>query len=315
MWKPTHYIWSFGLALDCDKTEKNIETSWNPDIIYADIKKADIVWVPSGNLYSFEKDIFPKIKDPIILVCNINDESFPTYFNNYFDVMNFIEDPRIIHIFAQNCDLGNSHPKVTPIPIGLDFHSWAYKWRKPRNEFISVTSQEKQLDKIISRLKPTHERKTRAFVDFQHHDTMRTSYNHLSEIYGEDRTSIFHKIFSSGLIDFSRKRIDRALLWETKGNYAFSISPHGNGLDCHRTWEDLVLGCIVIVKTSPLDPLYEGLPVVIVKDWSEITKENFDTWKELYGDAFTNPNYREKLTHSYWMNKIKSKQEEYKSCF
>jgi hypothetical protein len=226
--------------------------------------------------------------------------------------MNFINDPRIIHIFAQNCDLGNSHPKVTPIPIGLDFHSWAYEWRKPRGEYITVSEQVKTLNKIVSSLKPTNQRQSRAFVDFQHHNTMGTSYNHLSEIYGEDRTSIFNQLLPSDLIDFSPKRILREELWKIKGNYAFSISPHGNGLDCHRTWEDLALGCIVIVKTSPLDCLYEDLPVVIVKDWSEVSKENFVIWKTLYADAFTNPIYREKLTHRYWMNKIKSKQAEYR---
>ena len=67
------------------------------------------------------------------------------------------------------------------------------------------------------------------------------------------------------------------------------------------------MGCIVIVKTSPLDPLYEGLPVVIVKDWSEVTSANLDKWLEQYKDAFTNPSYREKLTYKYWFSKILSK--------
>ncbi len=35
-----------------------------------------------------------------------------------------------------------------------------------------------------------------------------------------------------------------------------------------------MLGNIVIVKRSSLDPLYEGLPVVIVDDWREISREN-----------------------------------------
>ena len=103
------------------------------------------------------------------------------------------------------------------------------------------------------------------------------------------------------------KQLPRNQLWRAKGEYAFSISPRGNGLDCHRTWEDLVLGCIVLLKTSSLDPLYEGLPVVIVKNWSEITEENLALWLEEYGDAFTNPSYREKLTRAYWINKIKEK--------
>jgi hypothetical protein len=98
----------------------------------------------------------------------------------------------------------------------------------------------------------------------------------------------------------------RPLLWKTKTAYAFSISPWGNGLDCHRTWEDLALGCILIVKTSSLDRLYDGLPVVIVKDWNEITEENLQRWFELYKDASENSLYREKITNQYWFKKIMS---------
>ena len=122
---------------------------------------------------------------------------------------------------------------------------------------------------------------------------------------GEDRTSIFNQLRSTGLIEYG-SWMSRARLWQTKGAYAFSISPHGNGLDCHRTWEDLALGCIVIVKSSSLDVLYEGLPVVIVNDWSEVTEENMRLWLTRYADAMTNPSYRERLTTHYWYSKIKS---------
>lgn len=116
---------------------------------------------------------------------------------------------------------------------------------------------------------------------------------------------IFHRLLTKGVIDYS-SWMSRSSLWKTKGQYAFSISPHGNGLDCHRTWEDLILGCIVIVKTSPLDSLYEGLPVVIVRDWEEINEENLNIWFEQYKDAFTNPVYRSKLTHNYWLDQIRT---------
>jgi hypothetical protein len=36
----------------------------------------------------------------------------------------------------------------------------------------------------------------------------------------------------------------------------------------------LNLGCIAIAKTSVLDPLYEDLPVWIVQDWKEVTRDN-----------------------------------------
>jgi hypothetical protein len=55
-----------------------------------------------------------------------------------------------------------------------------------------------------------------------------------------------------------------------------------------------------------MDRLFEGLPVVIIKDWSEINEQNFSKWLEQYGDALENPAYREKITLSYWMEKIRS---------
>ena len=44
----------------------------------------------------------------------------------------------------------------------------------------------------------------------------------------------------------------------------YAHSPPGHGLDCHRTWEALSLGCIVLVQASPLDGLFAHwqLPVV-----------------------------------------------------
>ncbi len=164
--------------------------------------------------------------------------------------------------------------------------------------------QETTLNTILKTLQPTHQRKKGAFIDFQHADTMHADLKRYLKC-AEDRQTIFKRLLPTGLIEHG-PWMRRSEVWKRKGQYAFSISPHGNGLDCHRTWEDLTLGCIVIVKTSPLDPLYKDLPVVIVKDWSEVTPENLDTWLLRYGDAFTNRTYREKLTHRYWFSKIEA---------
>ena len=101
--------------------------------------------------------------------------------------------------------------------------------------------------------------------------------------------------------------MSRKDLWEKKVQYLFSVSPHGIGLDCHRTWEDLLLGCIVIVKTSSLDPLYEGLPVVIVKDWNEISSANLNKWKNQYIPLLYTKKYVEKLTLKWWIDMINDK--------
>ena len=89
-----------------------------------------------------------------------------------------------------------------------------------------------------------------------------------------------------------------------QSKYAFVISPHGNGLDCHRTWEALVLGCIPIVKTSKIDYLYENLPVLIVKDWSDITKELLEKTVHDFKNRTFQP---DRVTMKYWMDLINSK--------
>jgi hypothetical protein len=84
-------------------------------------------------------------------------------------------------------------------------------------------------------------------------------------------------------------------------DYAFVVSPHGNGLDCHRTWEALSLGCIPIVKTSVLDPLFLELPVLVVQNWSDITLDVLaKTVEDFKGRSF---NY-DKLLLRYWVDQI-----------
>jgi len=307
-WEKTDFIWNFGIICSCD-----INTITHPIKYFAtepcfninnykNIKNGDIVWVNPKFIQQFAELILPQVKNNFVLVISDGDESFPSdCFSNSFDIENFINNNKIIHIFAQNCDYKSN--KVSHIPIGLDFHTIAYKGGGWGNTG-SPKEQEAYLKTIVSTLQPTYMRKKKAFVDFQHSDTMHANFQRYLQC-GEDRKTIFHKILLTGLIDHSNF-VPRSELWKIKGQYAFSISPHGNGLDCHRTWEDLVLGCIVIVKSSPLDALYQDLPVVIVKDWQEITQENLELWIEKYKDAFTNPIYREKLTNNYWVNKIKN---------
>lgn len=311
-WELTDTVWALGIATTCDIGPDDPEvwqaTYWNkspnfPMKEFEKLKPGGTVWIKSRFIPDFSKEVLPEIKVPFVLVITEGDESFPSRFVSLMDVDKFINNDKIIHIFAQNCDYKGSSNKVSHLPIGVDFHSIAYNKGGYWGEKGSPKEQEKALREILQILKPIDQRKMRAFVDFQHNDSIRYGGGNRYLEFGEDRTSIFHRLLKTGLIDFS-DRMKRSDLWKKKGEYAFSISPHGNGLDCHRTWEDLVLGCIVIVKKSPLDPMYQGLPVVIVQDWSEVTKENMEKWLKQYADAFTNPAYREKLTNAYWLNKI-----------
>ena len=55
-------------------------------------------------------------------------------------------------------------------------------------------------------------------------------------------------------------------------NHKFVAAPHGNGNTDFRVWEVLMAGSVPVVDHFPAhDWLYDGLPIVRVKDWSAVT--------------------------------------------
>lgn len=82
--------------------------------------------------------------------------------------------------------------------------------------------------------------------------------------------------------------------------HMFVLSPRGNGLDCHRTWEILMMKRVPILKREgKLENLYANMPVVFVDDWSDIHNMNF---KKIFKSfSFDNQEY---LEIDFWKNKI-----------
>jgi hypothetical protein len=309
-WEKTEYLWNLGIA-QCSSTIHTIkpqkyfiERGSKNTIPYVYVNNS-IIWINPDMLRDFFLNQFQIIKKPFVLVICDGDNTFPCEVGLSTDELNLlISDPKIIHIFAQNNRI--AHCKISSIPIGIDFHTQAYKNEKK----ISPKAQEQILKNIIHNSKPIEDRLDRVFVDFQHNDNIRNGdYKRYLEL-NEDRRMIFEELLKTNLIDYTDNKLDRSKLWEVKSNYTFTVSPHGNGLDCHRTWEDLALGCIVIVKSSPIDNLYEDLPVVIIKDWNQITEENLKKWKEKFSSLVIDKSYYKKLKNDYWTKKIMDKANE-----
>ncbi|MEM1282614.1 MAG: hypothetical protein AAGG81_03590, partial [Chlamydiota bacterium] len=72
-------------------------------------------------------------------------------------------------------------------------------------------------------------------------------------------------------------------------------------LDCHRTWETLLMGAIPIVRSSTLDRMYEDLPVLIIDNWEEITPQLLNKTYEEFGKNQFN---LKKKFFDYWWKKI-----------
>ena len=249
-----------------------------------------VLYVSNNKIRSFRVETLPQIDFSFVLVSGDCDETVPyDIFSSEEELRLFLNHSFLLHWFCQNLVL--DHNKMTRMPIGLDYHTMTTKtiW----GNLISSYDQEICLQSIKQSSRPFWDRQHTAYGNFHFLTTTR---------YGYDRKDAIQNLNSS-LVFYEPTRITRENTWKRQIDYAFVISPHGNGYDCHRLWEALVLGCIPIVKTSPIDSLYDGLPVLIVKQWSDVTQILLDTTIE----QFRHKSFQyEKLTLSFWMDKIRS---------
>ena len=83
--------------------------------------------------------------------------------------------------------------------------------------------------------------------------------------------------------------------------YAFCLCPRGNGVDTHRLWEALYMGCIPICKHYKAHRFKSPLPILFVEDWCDITEELLaKTYENIDVSLFDS----ELLKMSYWSKKI-----------
>jgi len=295
------YVGSFAILKTATHHSPPISDYDNFDnSVYSNLVGGSILHVCPQALPKFVSTILPTIKTPFKLITNNSDATLPTDFQNDCDAI--LNNQYLLHWFSQNWVI--HHPKVTRIPIGLDYHSlkptntkthvWArnfvdkHSWGDRKNPI----QQEYELSYIKHNSKPFWERQINAYANF--HFLMWTRYGKI------DRPDALNSI-SKDLVFYEPTKIKRDICWKNMVQSAFVISPHGNGLDCHRTWEALALGCIPIVKSSGIDPLFDDLPVWVVQSWGEVTMANM----KLKIEEFKHKSLScEKLNLSYWKAKI-----------
>jgi hypothetical protein len=301
--EPTRYVWSRGLGLLCDhnggvafvKGQRGgrAPLRFEP-ALFDRVKDGDLVWMRLIALPQFLAEAMPRIRARFGLVTGDEDWAIPSGFAGSQELLS---DPRVLCWFSQNYDGTDQNRKLMPLPIGLDFHTisngrkWGHWPATPR-------AQEAELEALRSSAKVNAERQLRVHADFHFN-------KHKQQVWGDDRSAVQVALSENPNVQFQTRKVARLDLWREKTRYAFVVSPHGNGLDCHRTWESLVLGNIVIVKRSSLDPMYDGLPVVIVDDWREITADNLRRWHAEHQGAFDDPLVLERLTNRYWIARMR----------
>jgi len=256
-------------------------------------KENVIVYCLNSMSHLSKLDIFLKnIEKPFVLITAMEDTQVPLEIDN--KLLNSITtNLHFKHWFAINKTFPNND-KFTSIPYGLNY--WTLTTMSYFGEPIqSFEQQNNILQSVISKSSHFTNRIPKIYANFH--------LNKTDERHGGWRTKL-PNIIPNNIIYYENSVLPRRESYERTINYAFVISPFGHGFDCIRTFEALCLGCIVIMKKSFLDIIYEDLPILLVDEWSDINEDLLNKTLVEYSKKTFNYN---KLTFNYWENLVKSK--------
>ncbi len=233
------------------------------------VKYGDTIFLKTDFLNDFFTNIHPKIQNPYVLVTHNSDYPIPQGYGYMLD------DTKLLAWFGQNVE-GYQHPKLHPIPIGIANRYWGHG-------SIEVVSEVQQ--------------KTKGWAK-----PILLYMNFAPSTYLPVRGYVYDLFKNKPFCTVSPPKDFRSYLFDL-AQTKFGLSPRGNGLDCHRTWELLYMGASPIVMSSSIDPLFEGLPVLIIKDWNEVTEDFLNAkWEEMSQQTF----HLERMYAGYWLEMISS---------
>lgn len=182
--------------------------------------------------------------------------------------------------FAQNANF--EHPDLIPVPIGLENHAGPSKGQFTDFNFLDSLNLEDRIDKIQDKI----------YCNFN----LSTHHN---------RSNVLNILSEKNLAFIDNKKPFRDY-WKTASEYRFIASPRGNGIDCHRTWETLMMGGIPIVEKHLIYNSFTNLPIIQIQKWDDISIDKLIEETDKLNISVTN----ERIFVSHWRAIIKNYQRE-----
>lgn len=232
------------------------------------IKENDFVFL---NLDYFEQFINFIIKNrplyKFILVTQNSDRNFTK------EMFNYIE-PFINKLYAINATFQSE--KLIKVPLGFNDDAINY----------------------INKIEKQESKENLIYCNFKicHHPERQECFHHFSKFDWVD-------IYPDGMNNI--KQLPFEDFYNTLKTYKYCIAPRGAGIDTHRTYESIFFGVIPIVKRNELSDLYENMPILLIDEWTEITKEFLEENYEEYYSKLINWCEKNKnwYTTEYWILK------------
>jgi hypothetical protein len=258
------YITGNGFAANCKKI-------WNYDGYIENPNSANDNWIFIKTDYVADYFSTIGLRSPSIIFTHNSDHPITESYRKYLD------NPNVLVWFAQNVKF--NHPKLRAIPIGIANAGYA-------NGDIN----------LITRIREEKNQKNSLFYANYSIQT-----NQSERQYCLSQTCIeLEPLHDGGWLDFAggyvQPKTFEEYLRDLSKSY-FCISPSGNGIDCHRTWESIYVGTIPIITRSQMSDQYSNFPIIVLDDWSDFKTINFNA--ELYSEVWNNFNLDELRIDNY----------------
>jgi hypothetical protein len=203
-------------------------------------------------LPKFFKKIMPNIKVPFVLVSTESDGTTP-----HKNIKGNLNDTKLISWYTWN--KGIDHPKLFPLPIGLNNGRMGNLMRHQLAKKTPVP-WEKKSDQVL--------------FNFALSMGLQSMRQKLFDM-GKNWSFVKYEPYVNGRVELTPEKND---LYDVIQNHKFLACPEGFGTDTHRVWEALYLGVIPIVLKSPISSEYgDELPIVLLDKWADLPKR----WEEI----------------------------------
>jgi hypothetical protein len=240
------------------------------DLKPSEIIPGDVIFCQSHMLEALCERVLTHASIPITLLLGNSDK------NHTQSLGQLLADAGAVKTYAQN--LVEHFPGVEPLPIGLE-NAWHSTNGRPRDFRAKRNRSQNRISRVMW-----------AFNVETDPIGRKKAANELVNVPTADRLGLL-----------TPKQHRSALT-----RYSFVASPPGNGLDCHRTWEAMYLGCVPIVLRSHMTQYYEqlGLPIWVIDSFEELHELTEEQLHAKYKDL--SPEFgSEAMWASFWISRIR----------
>jgi hypothetical protein len=177
----------------------------------------------------------------------------------------YLNDDKVIHWFSQNAYI--DHPKLTALPIGLGNQQYPHG----------------NLNLLKTIIESRNVKRNLVFKNF----SVDTNFS--------ERNMVNQITFKNGFVMLPS--MPQEYYFKILSESFFSISPPGNGIDCHRIWESLYLNTIPIVQNHTGLNQFKNLPILFIDRWEDITEEFL---RKTLDNIKIDNDYIKELDINYW---------------